>query len=203
MRRGTLRQLALLIVPLAFCASCVTPEGRLSDGRESNRLSFFLKRVCIPHFASGIALSDISGSERIYRVPQIFPDLLGRLPQLYCSPDPSIGCAQVEEGTCSIVVKNNEDFSSLENVVRDAMRESKSNWRSVLPASFQREYGNAYCSSNDTTSITTFGVSPHHAPTIIAQGVHQAEFDVSVSTRGEPDWCRSPCRTGNGDIRRC
>ena len=188
------------IFALMLCCSCATPGGQSFDVVASQRIAFFLARICIPHIVRGDSIETLAKSQHLHRVTHCD---IQECRHSYCSDNPALGCVDLEKDYCLVVIQNDDHLAALENDVVGIIKSDDGNWRPVLPLQSHTGYGSAYCERSNKADLTTFGVYPGHTTKLSAPYTHHAEFEVNVSRRGEPQWCESPCRNDQSASSTC
>jgi len=177
---------AALVVLAAACSGSQTPNTAKAH---ANALKYFLTQVCFPHLLDHEPIVEIVNRQHFGLVKSC--DIEGCFTK-YCSS--SLGCVDFQENYCEVSLRGNADFAKLNDIVADVVGHAKHGWRKVPLDGGTAGYGEAYCNLANTTGVTTFGVSPGHAPASIARFIHVPTFDLHVSNLGEPRFCARTAR---------
>jgi hypothetical protein len=162
-----------------------TPTKRGLSIADPERLGYLVGKVCIPQVAHSIPVSEIEKQEGFHWKRscdfQACHNYFVKQGRGLVVLDPTTSCATSVVG--------NIDLQRFQDAVAHVLQTDAAGWYEAQPR-MHPAYGKRYCNRLNDAEVSTFGVTPGHAPKEIATFVHQSSFDVHVTALG----CRDVVR---------
>jgi hypothetical protein len=128
------------------------------------RLTYFLNRVCIPLMVGHEPFADLIAREQLVEQSRCgFPQSCAKV---RCSPNSALGCASVEQASCS-VSSLSSDSTRLQNVVNASITPDRG-WRRIEVPDEDERFA-YHCYKDNRVSELTFIDSSHFEVTFREQ----------------------------------